>query len=112
MDVRWAVALAALGLSGCASSATCATDAQCGSTSICVELETQPGVKAKRCLPTCASDTDCMLMGRFGKSCRTIVDKASGPAGMELGDRYGRPNTNVTTRGSMKVCRDSNDVIK
>jgi len=110
-----AVFLCASGaLAGCTKSGQpCETDLDCGESAVCVEIETtQKKEKVKRCLMTCSTDRDCTLSGRFGKSCRPILDSASGPAAVEPRIRYGRPNTDTTTRGSIRVCRDQQDGVR
>jgi len=102
---------AALGLAGCASGGPCTTDAQCSNSSICVEVKTHSGTYAKRCVPTCSRDSDCFFAGRFGKDCRLLNDTASGPAAVEQ-NRIHNLNLNRTTRGTMKICRGPQDIVR
>ncbi|HEY3447187.1 MAG TPA: hypothetical protein VGK67_12520 [Myxococcales bacterium] len=105
---------AAVPFAGCTKAGeTCVTDIDCGENAVCVEIETTTKKeKVKRCLLTCSNDRDCTLSGRFGKSCRPIFDTASGPAAVEPRVRYGRPNTDTTTRGAIRVCRDEKDGVR
>lgn len=105
--------LAGLALGGCAGGGNpCTTDAQCTSGAVCVEVKTPSGAYVKRCLPTCSSGTDCFLAGRFGKDCRLLNDSATGPATVETRDRYQAPNVNRTTRGTIKICRGPQDIVR
>ena len=109
-----ALAVACCAASACNSTPTnCSTDVDCGDNAVCVEIETTGAKdKVKRCLMTCSVDRDCILSGRLGKSCRPIQDSASGPAAVEPRIRYGRANTDSTTRGTIRVCRDEKDGVR
>lgn len=113
--MRWLPLLAlplGLALAGCQDDTACTTDAQCGDQSACVEVGTQPGKLEKRCLLTCSHDRDCTLSGRFGTTCRPVMDKATGPGTLEARDRVGRANVEVTTQGTIKVCRSNKQVVR
>jgi hypothetical protein len=105
-----AIAVALSGLCACASRKTCKTDADCGTSAVCVEVGESPKDRVRLCRATCASDADCLFAG-FGKDCRALADKASGPAAVESRDRYQAPNVDRTTRGSIRVCRGAKEVI-
>jgi len=102
------------GAAGCTKAGQpCETDLDCGDNAVCVDIETSgKKEKVKRCRLTCSVDRDCPLSGRIGKSCRPINDQASGPAVVEPRVRYGRPNTDRTTRGAIRVCRDDRDGVR
>lgn len=116
MHLRWLIVLLAFAspLGGCTKAGeSCTTDVDCGDDAVCVDIETTgKKEKVKRCLMTCSVDRDCTLSGRVGKSCRPINDQASGPAAVEPRVRYGRPNTDTTTRGAIRVCRDEKDGVR
>ena len=98
-------------LCACASRKTCKTDADCGTSAVCVEIGEAHKDRVKLCRATCASDADCFFAAGFGKECRALEDKASGPAAVESRDRYQAPNVDRTTRGSIRICRGAKEVI-
>jgi hypothetical protein len=105
---RAAVALALLGACACASRKTCKTDADCGTSAVCVEIGEAPKDRVRLCRATCATDADCLFTG---KDCRALEDRASGPAAVETRDRYQAPNVNRTTRGAIRICRGAKEVV-
>lgn len=109
MLARLAPALALL-LASCPAGGPCETDAQCGASAVCVavRVEGPKGSEQRRCLRTCAGDTDCLLAG--GR-CRALHDRATGPATVETRDRVGAMNANRTTRGTIRVCRGEKEVV-
>ena len=108
---RAAIAVAVLCACGCAPRKACKTDVDCGGSAICVEVGESPKDRVKRCRATCSSDADCLLSSGFGKECRSLEDRASGPVAMEVRDRYQAPNVVRTTRGAIRVCRGAKEVV-
>jgi hypothetical protein len=108
---RSAIAVAVLAACSCASRKSCKTDADCGNSAVCIELGERPGDRVRRCRATCTTESDCLLAAGFGKQCRALADTASGPATLELRQRYVAPNVSYTTRGTIRICRGAKEVI-
>ena len=113
--LRSLLAIGLLLLAGCNSYRPCKTDSDCGAAEICAESKFgTEKVKQKQCTATCVTDTDCVLAGKFGKSCRPIQDTASGPANTNARSSMSNsPGQNdPTSRGAIRICRDNTESLK
>jgi hypothetical protein len=111
----WRASLFVVLAAGCSAGKPCASDADCPTHAVCaVDRAAAQAGEGRRCLATCATDADCLLVGGFGAKCRPLQDAALGPATIELRDRIAghRANVDRTTRGAIRVCRNDEQAVQ